>query len=241
MSVQAVAHIPPEIEALAEARQGDPFTVLGPHDMPAGRMVRTFLPGALAVEVLRRADSASIGKLTAGQPDGFFEGPVSDRAPYLLRITWPGAVQETEDPYSFGPLLGELDLHLFNEGRHFELAKSFGANAMTFEGVEGVGFSVWAPNAKRVAVVGDFNAWDSRRHPMRLRYPAGVWEIFVPRVAPSARYKFDIIGAGGVPQPQKADPLAKQAVPPPATASIVASPTATSDRKAGLSSIAQNI
>ena len=226
MSAQAVAHIPPEIEALAEARQGDPFTVLGPHDTAAGHTVRAFLPGAHAVEVLRRADRTSIGKLMASPPDGFFEGPVSDRAPYLLRITWPEAVQETEDPYSFGPLLGELDLHLFNEGRHFELAKTFGANAMTFEGVEGVGFSVWAPNAKRVAVVGDFNAWDSRRHPMRLRYPAGVWEIFVPRVSPGARYKFDIIGAGGVPQPQKADPLAKQAEPPPATASIVASPAA---------------
>src|SRR5947208_2611675 len=83
------------------------------------------------------------------------------------RTAWPNAVQETEDPYSFGPLLGELDLHLFNEGRHFELAGAMGANAMTFEGVEGVCFSVWAPNASRVAVVGDFNSWDARRHPMR--------------------------------------------------------------------------
>jgi 1,4-alpha-glucan branching enzyme len=224
MSPQAVLSVPPGIEALAEARHGDPFTILGPHDTAAGRLVRVFVPGAQAVDVLRRSDRRSIGRLAAGQPDGFFQGPVSDRSPYLLRITWPGAIQETEDPYSFGPLLGELDLHLFNEGRHFELATSFGANAMTFEGVPGVGFSVWAPNARRVAVVGDFNAWDSRRHPMRLRYPAGIWEIFVPRVAPGARYKFDIIGAGGIPQPQKADPLAKQSEPPPATASVVASP-----------------
>src|SRR5260221_7462493 len=226
LSTQAAFLVSPDIEALAEARHGDPFTVLGPHDTAAGRTVRVFLPGAQAVEALRRVDRSPIGKLKTGVPEGFFQGPVSDRAPYLLRITWPGAVQETEDPYSFGPLLGELDLHLFNEGRHFELAKSFGANAVTFEGVEGVGFSVWAPNAKRVAVVGDFNAWDSRRHPMRLRYPAGIWELFVPRVAPGARYKFDIIGAGGIPQPQKADPLAKQAEPPPATASVVASPAA---------------
>jgi 1,4-alpha-glucan branching enzyme len=224
MSAEAVALARPEIEALAEARHGDPFTVLGPHDTPTGHIVRVFLPGARSVEALRRSDRRPIGQLKAGQPEGFFEGPVSDSSPYLLRITWPDAVQETEDPYSFGLLLGELDLHLFNEGRHFELATAFGAHAMTFEGVPGVGFSVWAPNARRVAVVGDFNAWDSRRHPMRLRYPAGIWELFVPRVAPGARYKFDIIGAGGIPQPQKADPLAKQAEAPPATASIVASP-----------------
>ena len=123
---------------------------------------------------------------------------MADRAPYLLRIAWPGAVQETEDPYSFGPLLGELDLHLFNEGRHFELAEALGANAMTIDGVHGVRFAVWAPNAERVAVVGDFNAWDARRHPMRLRHRAGVWELFVPRVAPGARYKYDIVGAGGM-------------------------------------------
>jgi 1,4-alpha-glucan branching enzyme len=186
-------------------------------------VIRVLLPGARAVEVLRRSDRKPIGRLEAAL-EGLFEGTVVDRAPYLLRIEWPGAVQETEDPYSFGPLLGDLDLHLFNEGRHFEMAKVLGANAMTFQGVPGVGFAVWAPNATRVAVVGDFNSWDSRRHPMRLRYPAGVWELFVPRVEPGARYKFDIVGAGGVPLPQKADPLAKQAEPPPATASVVASP-----------------
>jgi 1,4-alpha-glucan branching enzyme len=213
-----------EAEALAYGRHGDPFKVLGPRDTSAGRVIRAFLPGANGVEALRRSDLAIIGKLEPAQPDGFFEGTVTDRAPYLLRIRWPGAVQETEDPYSFGPLLGDLDLHLFNEGRHFEMAKMLGANAMTFEGVPGVGFAVWAPNATRVAVVGDFNSWDSRRHPMRLRYPAGVWELFVPRVSPGARYKFDIVGAGGVPVAQKADPLAKQTEPPPATASVVASP-----------------
>jgi 1,4-alpha-glucan branching enzyme len=213
-----------EAEALAYGRHGDPFKVLGPRDTSAGRLIRAFLPGANGVEVLRRSDHSIVGKLEPAQPDGFFEGTVTDRAPYLLRIRWPGAVQETEDPYSFGPLLGDLDLHLFNEGRHFDMAKVLGANAMTLQGVPGVGFAVWAPNATRVAVVGDFNSWDSRRHPMRLRYPAGVWELFVPRVSPGARYKFDIVGAGGVPVAQKADPLAKQAEPPPATASIVASP-----------------
>ena len=152
-----------EAEALAGARHKDPFKVLGPHDGAEGRLIRAHLPGALGVEVLRRADRSAIGSLCRKDESGLFEGIVADRAPYLLRIKWPAAVQETEDPYSFGPMLGDLDLHLFNEGRHFELASVMGANAMTFEGVDGVGFSVWAPNASRVAVVGDFNSWDSRQ------------------------------------------------------------------------------
>jgi 1,4-alpha-glucan branching enzyme len=225
--MSAATHALPreEVEALAGARHADPFKVLGPRDTATGRSIRAYLPGARGVEVLRRSDGRPIGTLDA-RGDGLFEGAVTDRAPYLLRIAWPEAVQETEDPYSFGPLLGELDLHLFNEGRHFELASAMGANVTTLDGVEGVGFSVWAPNATRVAVVGDFNSWDSRRHPMRLRYPAGVWELFIPRVAPGARYKFDIVGPGGVRLPQKADPLAQQAEPSPATASVVAAPPA---------------
>jgi 1,4-alpha-glucan branching enzyme len=213
-----------EADALACARHGDPFKVLGPQETADGRIIRAFLPGATAVEVLRRKDRVRIGTLTKSEPDGLFEGPVSDRAPYLLQITWPGAVQETEDPYSFGPALGDLDLHLFNEGRHFELAKALGANAMTIEGVTGVRFAVWAPNASRVAVVGDFNAWDTRRHPMRLRYPSGIWELFVPRLGSGARYKFDIVGRNGERLPQKADPVAQSAEKAPHTASIVASP-----------------
>jgi 1,4-alpha-glucan branching enzyme len=211
-------------EALATARHRDPFKVLGPHDGPAGRTIRAFLPGARSVEVLRRADRAKLGQLIEGEMPGVFEGPVSDASPYLLRIEWPEAVQETEDPYSFGPLLGELDLHLFNEGRHFRLADALGANVVSVDGVPGVRFAVWAPNAERVAVIGDFNAWDVRRHPMRLRYPSGIWELFVPRAAPGARYKYDIVGPGGVRQIDKADPVAQQAELAPGTASVVASP-----------------
>jgi 1,4-alpha-glucan branching enzyme len=213
-----------EADALASARHHDPFKVLGPHDGPGGRIIRAFLPGAQAVEVLRRADRGPIGGLKEGAAPGLFEGTVSEAAPYLLRIKWPRAVQETEDPYSFSPLLGELDLHLFNEGRHFKLAEALGANVVTADGVPGVRFAVWAPNAERVAVVGDFNAWDARRHPMRLRYPSGIWELFVPRLGSGALYKFDIVGPGGVRLPAKADPVAQQAEPAPATASVVASP-----------------
>jgi 1,4-alpha-glucan branching enzyme len=210
--------------ALENAADADPFAVLGPHDTPDGRVVRAFVPGALGVEVLKRADRAPLGRLNRCGIEGLFEGLVSDAEPYLLRISRPGGVQDTEDPYAFGALLGELDLHLFNEGRHFELAGAFGAQTMAIDGVPGVRFAVWAPNARRVAVVGDFNSWDTRRHPMRVRYPAGVWELFVPRIGPGSRYKYDIIGPGGARVPQKADPVARQTEPPPATASVVAAP-----------------
>ena len=212
-----------EAEALMTARHRDSFRVLGPHDGPEGRIIRAYLPGAQSVEVLRRTDQASLGILPETQP-GLFEGPVIDRSPYLLRIEWPAAVQETEDPYAFGPVLGELDLHLFNEGRHFELADALGANAATVDGITGVRFAVWAPNAERVAVIGDFNSWDARRHPMRLRYPSGIWELFVPRVGPGVRYKYDIMGPGGIRQSDKADPVAQQAEMAPGTASVVPSP-----------------
>jgi 1,4-alpha-glucan branching enzyme len=225
MTPPAAAHslFREEADALAYARHGDPFSVLGPHDTAEGRIVRVFLPGALAVEVLRRKDRARLGTLVPGTPEGLFEGPVSDRAPYLLKIVWPGAEQETEDPYSFPPQVGELDLHLFNEGRHFEMAHALGANPTVVDGVPGVRFAVWAPNASRVAVVGDFNSWDTRRHAMRLRYPSGIWELFVPRVGAGARYKFDIVGHNGERLPQKADPLAHHAEKAPHTASVVSS------------------
>jgi 1,4-alpha-glucan branching enzyme len=210
--------------ALADGRHCDPFSVLGPHDREDGRIIRAFLPGATRVDIIRRGDHAAIGPLQQSDTPGLFEGLFADRSRYLLRIVWPHAIQETEDPYSFGLLLGDLDLHLFNEGRHFELANAFGGQVITVDQVEGVRFAVWAPNATRVAVVGDFNFWDRRRHPMRVRHGAGVWELFVPRVAPGSYYKYDILGPSGVHLPWKADPVARQTEPPPGTASIVAAP-----------------
>jgi 1,4-alpha-glucan branching enzyme len=212
-------------EALAYGTYGDPFAVLGPHDTLAGRILRTFQPGAVQVEVLTREGDHSLGMLAPVAPPGLFVGRLDSTEPYRLRISWPGGSQETEDPYSFSPLLGELDLHLFNEGRHFELASHLGANVVTADGVTGVRFAVWAPNAQAVCVVGDFNTWDPRRNPMRLRYPAGVWELFIPRLGPGARYKFAIVGPDGWRLPLKADPLARATEAPPATASIVADPT----------------
>jgi 1,4-alpha-glucan branching enzyme len=207
---------------LTQARLRDPFAVLGRHPVPDGWVIRAFVPGAKGVDILDKHNGETLCMLGLGAVDGLFEGRVADERPYVLRIRWPSTVQDTEDPYAFGLLLGDLDLHLFNEGRHFGLADTFGAKPADVEGVKGVRFAVWAPNARRVAVVGDFNAWDNRRHGMRLRYPAGVWELFIPRLQAGERYKFDIIGPSGERGPLKADPVARQAERAPATASVVA-------------------
>jgi 1,4-alpha-glucan branching enzyme len=215
---------PEQAWQLSAASLRDPFAVLGPFETASGRYVRAYLPGASGVEVVARADGRHMGTLSPTQPDGLFLGRVEGAEPYRFRIQWPGAVQETEDPYSFDLLLSETDLHLFNEGRLFEIAFTLGANPMTVDGVRGTRFAVWAPNARAVSVIGDFDTWDNRRHPMRLRFPSGVWELFVPRVGPGARYKFALVGSDGARLPDKADPLAKAAEAAPATASIVADP-----------------
>lgn len=211
------------VEALVAGRSGDPFALLGRH----GEEVRAFAPGAESVEVVARHDPGRVlGRLEAAHPAGLFAGRVADPgAPYLLRIRWPGgAVQETEDPYSFGLLLGDMDLYLLAEGTHREIGRVLGAQVTEIDGVRGVRFAVWAPNAGRVSVVGDFNGWDGRRHPMRLRREAGIWELFVPRLGPGTRYMYEIQTPDGHLLPLKADPVALQAEPAPATASVVADP-----------------
>ena len=205
--------------ALLDGRLDDPFAFLGLHD----GVVRTFQPGAKGVSLMARDDGRELGSLDR-IGDGLFAGRLAEGVPYLLRVEWPGGVeQETEDAYGFGHVLGDLDLHLFGEGRHYDLARVFGAQPRALDGVAGVAFSVWAPNARRVSVVGDFNGWDGRRHPMRLRHGAGVWELFVPRLGTGERYKFEIAGADGS-IVQKADPVARATELPPATASVVAAP-----------------
>jgi 1,4-alpha-glucan branching enzyme len=207
--------------ALLDGRLTDPFAFLGAHRGEGGVIVRTFQPGAQSVEAVARQDGRGLGWLL-DSGGGLFCGGLAEDVPYRLRIAWPGgSVQETEDPYSFGLVLGELDLHLFSEGAHWELARRMGAHVAELDGVAGVAFSVWAPNARRVSVVGDFNGWDGRRHPMRLRHQAGGWELFTPRIGAGERYKFEIVGWDGVLR-QKADPLARATETPPATASVVA-------------------
>ncbi|MBV9331571.1 MAG: 1,4-alpha-glucan branching enzyme, partial [Alphaproteobacteria bacterium] len=213
----------PAAEAIARGQHTDPFSVLGPHYAAAtGLVIRAFLPGARKVSAVIRGTKEQLCELHETSVPGFFAGRPSSEAPYLLQIEWPHELQETEDPYSFGFVLGELDLHLFAEGAHWQLAERLGAVPDILDGIAGVKFSVWAPNARRVAVVGDFNGWDGRRHPMRLRREAGVWEAFVPRLGKGERYKFEIVDRNGKLLPLKADPLARATEHPPATSSVVA-------------------
>jgi 1,4-alpha-glucan branching enzyme len=209
---------PDAIAALIDGRHGDPFAILGPHDTEAGRVVRVFMPGATGVSLVA---GDSVTPMTLLHPAGLYEGALA-QSPYRLRIDWNGTVQEAEDSYGFGPLLGELDLHLLREGRHQDIGRCLGAHPMVVDGIPGVRFALWAPNARRVSVVGDFNSWDGRRHPMRLRHDAGVWEIFLPRLRVGAVYKFELLDPNGSLLPLKADPVAWQSELPPATGSIVA-------------------
>jgi 1,4-alpha-glucan branching enzyme len=213
-----------DMDALIRAEHPDPFSMLGPHsDGKDGQVIRAYLPNALGVRVLSRDGERDLGELAMSDKPGFFAGHFPVREPYLLKINWATGEQITEDPYSFGQLLGEMDLYLFAEGNHRDLSSALGAQVKTVDGVKGVRFSVWAPNARRVSVVGDFNSWDGRRHPMRRRIPSGVWEIFIPRIGPGETYKYEILGQHGV-LPLKADPMALATKLPPDTASKVAAP-----------------
>jgi len=214
---------PTAAHALSQGQVGDPFALLGPHTADDGITVRAYLPSAEAVEAVA-PNGELLCALEQPQIPGLYTGRMPVRTAYRLRIHWPGdIVQETEDPYSFGLLLGELDMYLLAEGKHLELGRCLGAQPMCIEGVRGVRFAVWAPNAQRVSVVGDFNGWDGRRHPMRKRVEAGVWELFVPRLPIGSLYKYEILGPHGL-LPLKADPVALQVETPPRTASVVADP-----------------
>ena len=208
---------PAAIDAIVGARHGEPFAVLGPHD----GTINAFIPHADGVEIVERATGLVTGSLRRIHPAGFWSGAVGTRAPYRLRVTHGETGYETEDPYSFGPILGDIDIHLLAEGRHRDIGRALGAHPVVLEGVSGVRFAVWAPNARRVSVVGDFNDWDGRCHPMRSRQGAGVWELFVPRITAGSLYKFEIVGPWGDVLPLKADPIAWAAQIPPQTASIV--------------------
>jgi len=215
------------LRAIASGDHPDPFSVLGMHEEDGEFVVRTFLPGDA-----RRVQAVSVGGYSLGDlapvnSDGLFAGIVSasEVVPYRLRVVWDDAtVAEVEDPYRFPPTLGEMDLHLFGEGNHHRLYDKLGAHISEVDGVGGTAFAVWAPNARRVSVVGDFNGWEGRRHGMR-KYPGGVWEIFVPEVGDGAVYKFEIKGPDGEFLPLKADPFGFRAEKLPGTASIVHDPT----------------
>jgi 1,4-alpha-glucan branching enzyme len=200
----------------------DPFAFLGPHEHDDRIVVRAFLPEARSVTVLDMPSARPLTALKKVHEAGLFAGSVDrrERFPYHLVVDWGGRQVELDDPYRFPPWLGEIDLHLFAEGTHLSTYDKLGAHVTEMEGTQGVVFAVWAPNARRVSVVGGFNNWDGRRHPMRKHPGAGLWEIFIPGLKAGERYKYEIKTQRGDIL-LKADPYAFAAERPPATASVV--------------------
>ena len=155
--------------------------------------MRAFQPAARSID-LRVVATGELLPMTKRSPAGIFEVVVEGRElDYRLRITFPGDhVIEIDDPYRYGRVLTDFDLHLFGEGTHLRIFEKLGAHRITIGSTTGVHFAVWAPNADRVSVIGDFNGWDGRVHAMRLLVPAGVWEIFIPDLPDGEKYKFEI-------------------------------------------------
>src|SRR5262245_494611 len=210
-----------ELRALLSLRHPDPHQMLGPHLTGDGLVIRAFRPDATQIEV-------TIGKraheMQRTHDAGVFETfvpEISSVPAYRFRIrTHEDQTITIRDPYAFMPTIGELDLHLFGEGRHEEIYNKLGAHVLSVNRVPGVSFAVWAPQASGVSVVGDFNGWDGRFHQMRSLGASGVWEVFVPELAGGALYKFEIRRPKGLPF-LKADPYAQYTEVPPNTSSIV--------------------
>ncbi|MDA3922699.1 MAG: 1,4-alpha-glucan branching protein GlgB [Salinisphaera sp.] len=216
------------IQALVSGRHSDPFAVLGPHHDSRGEwIVRAFYPDAQAIEVIAADNGATIAAMTSIHADGVFEATAPstfDAAGYRLRVEWRDSTLEFDDPYRFATSLSDLDIWLLAEGSHHRPYEQLGAHVMACHGVAGTRFAVWAPNAERVSVVGDFNLWDGRRHPMRYHIGCGVWELFIPGIKPGERYQYELLGAHGELLPMKADPYGFAATLRPSRASIVAEP-----------------
>jgi 1,4-alpha-glucan branching enzyme len=213
--------LPEELEQVVAGQFSDPHRILGLHD----GVVRAFRPDAVAMRV--EVDGRRIS-MTRIHPGGLFEAelpPGSDHYRFEADYGTPPYVSTFvfEDPYRAWPTVGELDLHLFGEGRHHRLWEILGAHPRGHEGVEGTAFALWAPNAHAVRVVGDWNFWDGRVHQMRTLGSSGVWELFIPGVQPGARYKYELITAQNR-LILKADPMAFATEVPPGTASVIAPP-----------------
>src|SRR5689334_6686438 len=202
---------PHDLHRLLHAEHDDPFATLGLHHVGTQLVLRAFRPEAKSLAVIDRNDRSRRFEANRVAQEGFFEAAIGDDAPrfdYLLEVTaWNGDTAQFADPYSFGPILGELDMHLFKEGNHYNVYQKLGAHLATVNGHAGVAFAVWAPNAQRVSVVGDFNGWDGRLNPMRRRPEAGIWEIFVPGLGEGAHYKFEVRNCFGH-NVLKSDPFA---------------------------------
>ncbi|WP_327731208.1 1,4-alpha-glucan branching enzyme [Streptomyces sp. NBC_00487] len=218
LTVAAPPLAPDDRARLLSGAHHDPHALLGAHPVPGGVAVRALRPYAHAVSVVIDGERTYL----ASEGDGLFSVllPLDAVPEYTLLVAYEDTDHEVHDPYRFLPALGELDLHLIREGRHEQLWKALGAEPMTHQGVTGTRFTVWAPNARGVRVVGDFGCWNGTAFPMRSLGSSGVWELFVPGVGEGAHYKFEITSRHGH-RLLKADPMARQAEVPPATASVV--------------------
>jgi 1,4-alpha-glucan branching enzyme len=215
-----------ELERLIAGTYHDPHGILGPHPYGGAVTVRTLKPLASSV-IAEMSDGASVE--LRHEFEGVWVGvlPTAKVPDYRIRVTYGDGIEHTtDDPYRFLPTLGEVDLHLIGEGRHEELWNVLGAHVREYTGpmgpVRGTSFAVWAPNARAIRLVGDFNQWDSAAHPMRSLGSSGIWELYVPGVGEGTRYKFEILGSDGS-RRAKADPMARATEKPPATASVVTS------------------
>ncbi|MFN0190920.1 MAG: 1,4-alpha-glucan branching protein GlgB [Aestuariivirga sp.] len=211
-----------ELDALVDGMHGNPFAVLGLHKSGKNYVARALVHGAEKVTATSLTGE-KLGELKLIHPAGVFEGPVKvkNQQPLRYEAKNKGGEWSFADPYSFGPVLGPMDDYYVAQGTHLRLYDKFGAHIIDHEGATGTHFALWAPNAKRVSVIGDFNAWDGRRHVMRLRQGTGVWEIFIPGVGEGAKYKYEIIGQSGDRLPLKSDPYGFGAELRPNTASRV--------------------
>ncbi|HWM75360.1 MAG TPA: 1,4-alpha-glucan branching enzyme, partial [Nocardioides sp.] len=212
-----------ELDQIIRGEHGEPHAVLGPHPGDGTVTVRTLKPLARRVEVLYKGGPIALTHEHGGIWVG--ELPGTEVPDYRLAVTYDGITHEVDDPYRFLPTLGQVDLHLINEGRHEQLWEVLGARVHHYETplgdtVTGTSFAVWAPKARGVRVKGDFNTWDGREHPMRQLGESGVWELFVPGIGSGTTYKYWIFGADGQWQ-ERADPLAFHAEVAPATSSRV--------------------
>jgi 1,4-alpha-glucan branching enzyme len=228
-----LSQIDSDINALVIGRHSDPFAILGPHEVetPSGKrwVIRVFHPGVAAAAVVLRGSPSAI-EAKKIRREGFFEAVLPETqkerpaaASYRIACrTASGETFERYDTYAFPFLISEFDLYLMGEGRHYDTYDKLGAHVQMLEGVRGVNFAVWAPSARRVSVLGDFNHWDGRVNPMRARGSSGVWELFLPELDEGAIYKYEIIGPNGNMVPLKADPYAFRAEVRPHTGSIVA-------------------
>jgi 1,4-alpha-glucan branching enzyme len=216
-------------DAVASGLSDDAFAVLGPHHATTtegapAMVVRTMRPGAERVDLVLPDRTVTMSRRRS---EGLFEATVplpsgrrADEVPYRFRVHEGREVHETGDPYRFGQVLTEFDLHLLSEGTHYRAWEKLGPHRVRLGDVEGVHFAVWAPNAQRVSVIGDFNRWDGRVHPMRKLYPAGIWEIFIPDLPDGACYKYEVRTTAGH-LLHKSDPWARRFEVPPNTASMI--------------------